>query len=254
MPPTSTNPTANQQSIQWSVSPNTVTSLSLSSITTPVTKPPRQSHKSGSPPMIHFDDFPTEQGSPTPEPVAIPVPKSTPRFSLPPRLHRRTKSPVAKVTQSTQATQATRTKPAITIPQISTVPGLAHLALRLAKQHGPVVMIAASIRQQAAQSISRALRFWYSRQSVDRLRSASLIEQRKQHLYATYVQSKFDLFSKHRYRVVGSEPSGPPKVPKGYFTNINVEATTDSDVQEAINNQSRRLIITVDAAKEILAT
>ena len=117
-------------------------------------------------------------------------------------------------------------------------------------------MIAASIRQQAAQSIYRALRFWYSRQSVARLRSASLIEQRKQHLYATYVQSKLDLIYKRRYRAVGSEPSDPPKVPKGYFTafpftDINVRAATDNGVQEAINNESRRLIITVDEAKEV---
>ena len=176
MPPTGTNPTANQQanfeSIQWSVPPNTVTAPPLSS--TPVTKPPRQSHKSRSPPVIHFGDFLTNQRSPALVLVAVSVPKSTPRFSLPPRLHRRTKYPVAKVTQATQATQ---TKPVITIYRISTVPDLAHLALRLAKQHGLVVMIAASIRQQAAQSISRAFRFWYSRQSVARLRSASLIEQ-----------------------------------------------------------------------------
>ena len=61
---------------------------------------------------------------------------------------------------------------------------------------------------------------------------------------------------KRRCRAVGSEPSDPPKVPKGYFTafpsfGINVRAATDNDVQEAINNESHRLIITVDEAKEI---
>ena len=92
---------------KWSVPPNTVASLPLS---TPVTKPPK-SQKSGSPPVIHFGDFPTKQGSPTGMPVAIPVPKSTPRFSLPPRLYRRTKSPVAKSPKSPKPPKPSQPSP-----------------------------------------------------------------------------------------------------------------------------------------------
>ena len=65
---------------QWIESPSTVTALSLHTpLPLRVTKPPRQSNKSGSPPVIHFGNFPTEQGSQTGMPVAIPVPKSIPK-------------------------------------------------------------------------------------------------------------------------------------------------------------------------------
>ena len=100
MPPTGTNPTANQQSnfesIQWSVSPNTVIALPLSSITTPVTEPPRQSHSSRSPSVIHFGDFPTDQRSSTATPTAI----SNPRFSLPLRRFKPITSDQTTQTQS----------------------------------------------------------------------------------------------------------------------------------------------------------
>ena len=56
-------------------SPNTVTI----SITTPVTEPPRQSHSSRSPSVIHFGDFPTDQRSSTVTTKYI----SKTRFSLP---------------------------------------------------------------------------------------------------------------------------------------------------------------------------
>ena len=225
-------------------SPNTVTI----SITTPVTKPPR--HNSKSPP-IHFGVFPTKQTPPTPitVPKEIPkttpvttlngIPKSTPRFSLPPRRNRLTKSPVAKTDQVTQTTPMPPS-----IAHIKTVPDLAYQALQLAKHHGPLVLLAASIRQQAAQSISRAFRLWYSRQPVSRRRSASVIAQQKQHLYAAYVQSKIDLISKKHYRIIGSLPPDSPlfKTPDPF---------ADYDVIQAHDTEIRRLQLTVDEAKEI---
>ena len=225
-------------------SPNTVTI----SITTPVTKPPR--HNSKSPP-IHFGVFPTKQTPPTPitVPKEIPkttpvttlngIPKSTPRFSLPPRRNRLTKSPVAKTDQVTQTTPMPPS-----IAHTKTVPDLAYQALQLAKHHGPLVLLAASIRQQAAQSISRAFRLWYSRQPVSRRRSASVIAQQKQHLYAAYVQSKIDLISKKHYRIIGSLPPDSPlfKTPDRF---------ADYDVIQAHDTEIRCLQLTVDEAKEI---
>ena len=240
------------KSNQWIESPNTVTALSLHS--TPVAKPPRQFHKPKSTsPVIHFGwgEFSIKQTPPTPitVPKEIPkttpvttltgIPKSTPRFSLPPRRNRLTKSPIAKTDQVTQTTPMPPS-----IAHIKTVPDLAHQALQLAKHHGPLVLLAASIRQQAAQSISRAFRLWYSRQPVSRRRSASVIAQQKQHLYAAYVQSKLDLISKKQYRIIGSLPPDSPllKTPDPF---------ADDDVKQAHNTEIRRLQLTVDEAKEI---
>ena len=238
------------KSNQWIESPNTVTALSLHS--TPVAKPPRQFHKPKSPsPVIQFGDFSVKQTPPTPITVPKEIPKttpvttlngiskSTPRFSLPPRRNRPTKSPVAKTDQVTQTTPMPPS-----IARIKTVPELAHQALQLAKHHGPLVLLAASIRQQAAQSISRAFRLWYSRQPVSRRRSASVIAQQKQHLYAAYVQSKIDLISKKHYRIIGALLPDSPllKTPDPF---------ADYDFRQAHDTEIRRLQLTVDEAKEI---
>jgi len=65
---------------------------------------------------------------------------------------------------------------------------MASLALKLATHHGAVVVMAASIRQQAAAAISRMFRRWYSRSPTSKGNAASLIEQRKQSLYAAYLE------------------------------------------------------------------
>ena len=65
---------------------------------------------------------------------------------------------------------------------------MASLALKLATHHGAVVVMAASIRQQAAAAISRMFRRWYSRSPTSKRNAALLIEQRKQSLYAAYLE------------------------------------------------------------------
>ena len=65
---------------------------------------------------------------------------------------------------------------------------MASLALKLATHHGAVVVTAASIRQQAAAAISRMFRRWYSRSPTSKRKAALLIEQRKQSLYAAYLE------------------------------------------------------------------
>ena len=60
---------------------------------------------------------------------------------------------------------------------------MASLDLKLATHHGAVVVMAASIRQQASAAISRMFRSPLSKKNA-----ALLIEQRKQSLYAAYLE------------------------------------------------------------------
>ena len=165
-------------------SPNTVTI----SINTPVTEPPR--HNSRSPP-IHFGVFPTDQTTVTTKYT------SKPRFSLPLRRFKPITSDQTTQTQSDYTTHSNSNSNAQapvqsdqvpSLPTVNTVQDMASLALKLATHHGAVVVMAASIRQQAAAAISRMFRRWYSRSPTSKGNAASLIEQRKQSLYAAYLE------------------------------------------------------------------
>ena len=164
--------------------------LRLNQITppTPVTEPPR--HNSRSPP-IHFGVFPTDQTTVTTKCI------SKPRFFLPLRRFKPITSDQTTQPQSDYTTHSNSNSNAQapvqsdqvpSLPTVNTVQDMASLALKLATHHGAVVVMAASIRQQAAAAISRMFRRWYSRSPTSKRNAASLIEQRKQSLYAAYLE------------------------------------------------------------------